>query len=54
VTGSTATTAQLATSLHHFLGTTDYNPETLRIDLARFGFLLRADDGTQVFDLNKH
>ena len=43
----------LATSLHRFVGTTGYDLNALRTDLARFTFLLGTDDGTQLFGPDK-
>ncbi|WP_020579719.1 hypothetical protein [Actinopolymorpha alba] len=41
--------AELAASFHRFIGAEDYNTTQLRNDLARFTFLLRHDDGEQLF-----
>jgi hypothetical protein len=46
--------AQLAASLHRFVGTAGYDLNALRTDLARFAFLLGSDDGQQLFGPNKH
>jgi hypothetical protein len=43
----------LAASLHRFLGTTGYDLNELRTDLARFTFLLGTNDGTQLFAPDK-
>jgi len=45
---------QLASSLRRFVGTDGYDLEGLRIDLARFAFLLRHDDGALLFDQEQH
>jgi hypothetical protein len=45
--------AQLAASLHRFVGVTTYDLNTLRHDLTRFTFLLGADNGDQLFGLNQ-
>jgi len=42
---------QLAASLHRFVGADGYDLDTLRLDLARFAFLLGHDDA-QLFNLN--
>jgi hypothetical protein len=44
----------LAASLHRFIGTTGYDLDALRRDLARFTFLLGNDDGTHLFGHDKH
>jgi hypothetical protein len=41
--------AQLAASLHRFIDLDGYELTELRTDLARFTFLLREDDGEQLF-----
>jgi hypothetical protein len=41
--------AQLAASFGRFVGTDSYDLPALRGDLARFTFLLGADDGEQLF-----
>lgn len=46
--------AQLAASLHRFVGADGYDIDTLRTDLARFAFLLGTDDGTQLFGSTHH
>jgi hypothetical protein len=46
--------AQLSASLHRFVGTDGYDLNELRTDLARFGFLLGTDDGTELFGMDKH
>lgn len=45
---------QLAASLHRFVGTDGYDLNTLRADLARFAFLLGADDGNDLFGLDQN
>lgn len=40
---------QLAASFARFIGTEGYDLQDLRTDLARFAFLLGADDGHQLF-----
>jgi hypothetical protein len=41
--------AQLAASFDRFVGTGGYDLTALRVDLARFTFLLGGDDGEQLF-----
>jgi len=45
--------AQLAASLHRFVGAASYDLDSLRLDLTRFTFLLGADNGDQLFGLNQ-
>jgi hypothetical protein len=45
--------AQLAASLHRFVGVDGYDLTELRTDLARFAFLL-GDDGEQLFGHREH
>jgi hypothetical protein len=40
----------LAASLRRFVGADSYDLNELHADLARFAFLLGADDGTRAFD----
>jgi len=44
----------LAASLQRFVGTTGDDLNELRTDLARFTFLLGADDGTRLFGHDRH
>jgi hypothetical protein len=41
--------AELAASFRRYVGTDGYDLTELRTDLARFTFLLGADDGEQLF-----
>jgi hypothetical protein len=45
--------AQLAASLHQFVGVASFDLNTLRHDLTRFTFLLGTDNGDQLFGLNQ-
>jgi hypothetical protein len=42
---------QLAASLHRFIGTSGYDLDGLRADLARFAFLLGTNGGAERSDL---
>ena len=44
---------QLAASFHRFVGAEGYDLNALRTDLARFAFLLGADDGSDLFGLDQ-
>jgi hypothetical protein len=47
-------TTLLAASIRRFVGTDGYDLTELRTDLARFTFLLGADDGTRLFGHDEH